>query len=292
MPLVAGPVSVAGLFPIANSGRIVYNFNEGWCFRLGDVAGAEAVGYDDSQWEMVCAPHTVRLEPADASGCRNYQGVCWYRKQFVVPAAMQGKEVTVHFEAIMGKQWIYVNGKLVKEHLGGYTPITIYLSEAGVKAGDTCLIAVKADNSDDKSYPPGKKQTQLDFAYHGGMYRDVWLIGKSPIHITDAVERGQVAGGGVFLHYGNISEKSADVYVDVEVEGKGKATVIARIKDAKGNVLKVLKQTKTVAKYSLFTQHPSSVVARRPLSLSGRDHGDEGKGSGGWRYGACWHPEG
>ncbi len=257
MPLVAGPVSVAGLFSIANSGRIVYNFNEGWCFRLGDVAGAEAVGYDDSQWEMVCAPHTVRLEPADASGCRNYQGVCWYRKQFVVPAAMQGKEVTVHFEAIMGKQWIYVNGKLVKEHLGGYTPITIYLSEAGVKAGDTCLIAVKADNSDDKSYPPGKKQTQLDFAYHGGMYRDVWLIGKSPIHITDAVERGQVAGGGVFVHYGNISEKSADVYVDVEVEGKGKVTIIARIKDAKGKVLKVLKQAKTVAKYSLFTLHSS-----------------------------------
>ncbi len=257
MPLVAGPVSVAGLFPIANSGRVIYQFNEGWCFRLGDVAGAEAVGYDDSQWEMVCAPHTVRLEPADASGCRNYQGVCWYRKQFVVPAAMQGKEVTVHFEAIMGKQWIYVNGKLVKEHLGGYTPVTIYLSEAGVKAGDTCLIAVKADNSDDKSYPPGKKQTQLDFAYHGGMYRDVWLIGKSPIHITDAVERGQVAGGGVFVHYGNISEKSADVYVDVEVEGKGKATVIARIKDAKGNVLRILKQTKTVAKYSLFTLHSS-----------------------------------
>lgn len=257
MPLVAAPVSVAGLFPIANSGRIVYNFNEGWCFRLGDVAGAEAVGYDDSQWEMVCAPHTVRLEPADASGCRNYQGVCWYRKQFVVPADMQGKEVTVHFEAIMGKQWIYVNGKLVKEHLGGYTPVTVYLSEAGVKAGDTCLIAVKADNSDDKSYPPGKKQTQLDFAYHGGMYRDVWLIGKSPIHITDAVERGQVAGGGVFLHYGNISEKSADVYVDVEVEGKGKATVIARIKDADGKVLRILKQTKTVAKYSLFTLHSS-----------------------------------
>lgn len=33
------------------------------------------------------------------------------------------------------------------------------------------------------------------------------------------------------------------------------------------------------------------MVARRPLSLSGGDHGDEGKGSGGWRYGACWHPK-
>lgn len=250
--LVAEPVSVAGLFPVANSGRVIFNFNEGWCFRLGDVAGAEAVSYNDTDWEMVCAPHTVRLEPADASGCRNYQGVCWYRKKFVMPTDLRGKEVTLHFEAIMGKQWIYVNGKLVKEHLGGYTPITIHLSQEGVNAGDTCLIAVKADNSDDKSYPPGKKQTQLDFAYHGGMYRDVWLIGKSPIHITDAVERGQVAGGGVFVHCGNVSEKQADVFVDVEVAGQGSSTITVHLKDAKGTILKTMRQTKSVNGYSTF----------------------------------------
>ena len=252
LPLYAQPTSVAGLYPVANSGRIVYNFNEGWCFRLGDVVGAEATDFDDSQWEMVCAPHTVRLEPADVSGCRNYQGVCWYRKRFVVPADMQGKEVTVHFEAIMGKQWVYVNGKLVKEHLGGYLPVTINLSKEGVKAGDTCLIAVKADNSDDKSYPPGKKQTQLDFAYHGGMYRDVWLIGKSPVHITDAIERGQVAGGGVFVHYGDITEKRADIFVDVDVEGQGNVTIVTRIKDAEGRLVKTLKESKKIATSSVF----------------------------------------
>ena len=257
LSLMATTVSVAGLYPLAGSGRVVYNFNEGWRFWLGDTAGAEAVSYDDSQWEVVCAPHTVRLEPSEVSGCRNYQGVCWYRKQFVVPSDLQGKEVTLHFEAVMGKQWVYVNGRLVKEHLGGYLPITINLSKEGVRAGDMCLIAVKADNSDDKNYPPGKKQTQLDFSYHGGMYRDVWLIGKSPLHITDAIERGQVAGGGVFLHYANISEKQADVYVNVEVEGKGKATVIVRLKDAEGRVVKTLKQTKAVANYSLFTLHSS-----------------------------------
>ena len=265
--LQAQTTSVAGLYPIANSGRVVYNFNEGWCFRLGDAPGAEATDFDDSQWEVVCAPHTVRLEPSEVSGCRNYQGVCWYRKQFVVPADLQGKELTVHFEAIMGKQWVYVNGRLVKEHLGGYLPITIHLSKEGVKAGDKCLIAVKADNSDDKTYPPGKKQTQLDFAYHGGMYRDVWLIGKSPVHITDAIERGQVAGGGVFLHYANISEKRADIFVDVEVEGRGRATVIARIKDADGKVLKTLKQTKAVASSSLFTLHFSLPISGRLRTL-------------------------
>ena len=233
--------SVAGLFPLQGSGRVIYNFNQGWRFHLGDAQGAEAVAFDDSRWAVVCAPHTARLEPADASGGRNYQGIVWYRKHFTVPADMKGKDVTVHFEAIMGKQDIFVNGKKVKSHLGGYLPITINLSELGVKAGDKCLIAVKADNSDDKTYPPGKKQAALDFCYHGGMYRDVWLIGKSPVAITDAIEANKVAGGGVFLHYDNISEQSADVFVNVEVGNTSgrtaQPTVIAVVKDRDGKQL-------------------------------------------------------
>lgn len=245
--------SVAGLFPLEGSGRVIYNFNQGWRFYLGDVQGAEALNFDDRQWEVVCAPHTAMLVPNEASGCRNYQGVVWYRKHFTVPADMKGKNVTVYFEAIMGKQNIYVNGKLVKENKGGYLPIIVNLSEADVKAGDDCLIAVMADNSDDKTYPPGKKQTALDFAYHGGMYRDVWLIGKSHIAITDPNEMNQVAGGGVFLHYDNISEKSAEVFINVNVkrdspltlpvrEGAITAEVVAKIKTAEGKLLKTLKQ--------------------------------------------------
>ena len=245
--------SVAGLFPLEGSGRVIYNFNQGWRFYRGDVQGAEALNFDDRQWEVVCAPHTAMLVPNEASGCRNYQGVVWYRKHFTVPADMKGKNVTVYFEAIMGKQNIYVNGKLVKENKGGYLPIIVNLSEADVKAGDDCLIAVMADNSDDKTYPPGKKQTALDFAYHGGMYRDVWLIGKSPIAITDPNEMNQVAGGGIFLHYDNISEKSAEVFINVNVKrdspltlpvrkGAITAEVVAKIKTAEGKLLKTLKQ--------------------------------------------------
>lgn len=244
--------SVAGLFPLQGSGRIIYNFNQGWRFHLGDAQGAEAADYDDSRWQVVCAPHSVRLEPAAASGGRNYQGVAWYRKHFTVPTDMQGKNVTVHFEAIMGKQDIFVNGKKVKSHIGGYLPITIDLTACGVKAGDKCLIAVKADNSDDKNYPPGKKQSALDFCYHGGMYRDVWLIGKSPVAITDAIEANKVAGGGVFLHYDNISEQSADVFVNVEIGNASRSaaqpTVTAVVKDDGGNtVCSVSKKIKVKA---------------------------------------------
>lgn len=240
--------SVAGLFPLSGSGRIVYNFNQGWRFHLGDVQGAEAAGFNDGKWDVVCTPHSPLLTPVEGSGCRNYQGVCWYRKHFVLPSETLGKNAILHFEAVMGKQKIYVNGKLVKEHLGGYLPINIDLTACGVKPGDEAVVAVMADNSDDKNYPPGKKQSQLDFAYHGGMYRDVWLIAKSDVAITDAVERNQVAGGGVFIHYNNISEKSAEVGINVEV-GKsasskaGSVTVVAKIKDAGGKIVKTLKQS-------------------------------------------------
>lgn len=247
----SGPASVAGLFPLPSSGRIIYNFNQGWRFNLGDVQGAEAVDFDDSRWQVVCAPHTARLEPSEASGSRNYQGVIWYRKHFTMPADMKGKNITVHFEAIMGKQDIFVNGKKVKEHFGGYLPITVNLSALGVKAGNKCLIAVKADNSDDKTYPPGKKQTALDFCYHGGMYRDVWLIGKSPISITDAIEANKVAGGGVFLHYDNISEKSSDVFVNVEVANTSKSAaspaVVVKIIDKDGKTVATLKKNVKIA---------------------------------------------
>ncbi|MDE6390734.1 MAG: hypothetical protein K2L26_04875 [Duncaniella sp.] len=64
-------ISVAGFFPIENSGRLVYDFNNGWRFHLGDVAAGEAVGLDDSSWEVVSTPHTMELLPAEGSGCRN-----------------------------------------------------------------------------------------------------------------------------------------------------------------------------------------------------------------------------
>ena len=212
---VVAQTSVAGLFPLDNSGRLVWNFNAGWRFHLGDVAGAEAKDFNDQSWEVVSTPHTVQLMPAEASGCRNYQGIAWYRKHFRLPKECAGRDVTLHFEAIMGKQTIYVNGQKVKEHEGGYLPITIPL--AGCSVGDDFVVAIKADNSDDKSYPPGKKQMTLDFAYHGGIYRDVWLIAKNKVAITDALEENKVAGGGIFVHYANISEKSAEVFVNTEI---------------------------------------------------------------------------
>lgn len=247
--------SVAGLFPLDNSGRLVWNFNAGWRFHLGDVPHAEQKDFDDKTWEVVATPHTVQLMPAEASGCRNYQGIAWYRKHFVIPQEAKGRNVTLHFEAIMGKQTIYVNGQKVKEHEGGYLPITVNLTDVGCSAGDDCVVAVKADNSDDKTYPPGKKQMTLDFAYHGGIYRDVWLIAKQKVAITDAVEEAKVAGGGIFVHYANISAKSAEVYVNTEVRNSDKQSRTVTVENQLSQQTKQTKLTLKPGEARTVTQH-------------------------------------
>lgn len=233
--------SIAGFVPLSESGRLVYDFNPGWRFYKGDIPGAEATNFDDSTWDVVSIPHSVALIPAEGSGGRNYQGPAWYRKRFVVPAEAGNRLVYLHFEAAMGKQKLYLNGKPIQEHIGGYLPFTLNLSSNGIQAGDSCTLAVFVDNSDDKSYPPGKRQYTLDFAYHGGIYRDVWMIAKSPIAITDAVDSNTVAGGGVFVHFADISEKSAQVHVNTEVQNSSRQNqrivVETTLKDARGNVI-------------------------------------------------------
>ena len=82
----------------------------------------------------------------------------------------------------------------------------------------------------------------MDFAYHGGIYRDVWMIAKSPVSITDPLDSQTVAGGGVFVHFDKISEKSAQVYVNTELQNDNQhtetVTVETTLTDADGKVIK------------------------------------------------------
>lgn len=214
--------SACGFYPVANSGREVYDFNGGWRFYRGDAATAGNSICNDKEWDIVSLPHTVQLLPAAASGGKNYQGVAWYRKYFRLDNSFTGKQVWLHFEAIMGKAKIFVNGKLVKEHFGGFLPITINLTKAGVKPNTGCVISVCADNSDDGSYPPGKPQSVLDFCYMGGIYRDCWLYSTAAIHVTDANEASVTAGGGVFVQYDSVSRSMAVLSVKTHVTNDSK----------------------------------------------------------------------
>lgn len=213
--------STAGFFRLPGSGRDVYSMNPAWRFHKGSLPDASAKGFDDRAWPVVSLPHGIEYLPAEASGCVNYQGEVWYRKHFTPDNAWQGKKLFLHFEAIMGKCQVWVNGHLVTEHFGGYLPVIADITGAIDWNADN-VIAVWADNSDDPSYPPGKAQNVLDFTYFGGIYRDCWLVAHNPVYITDPNYENETAGGGLFVAYDNVSEQQADVLLKIQVRNAGK----------------------------------------------------------------------
>lgn len=208
--------STAGFFELPHTGRTVYSMNPAWRMYKGSLKGAEQPGFNDKEWNLVSLPDGIEYVPTEASGCVNYQGEVWYRKHFTPEASWKGKQLVLHFEAIMGKSKVWINGTLVNEHFGGFLPVIANVTEY-IKYGEDNVIAVWADNSNDPSYPPGKPQDQLDFTYCGGIYRDCWMIVHNNVFITDPNYENETAGGGLFVSFGQISEKSAEVRLDAHI---------------------------------------------------------------------------
>ena len=259
--------STAGFYEVPSTGRQVYSMNLAWRFHRGDVQGhPESVHFNDSAWSVISVPHGLEYLPVESSGCANYQGVAWYRKHFIPSTELKGKQLFLHFEGIMGKCQVFVNGQLLKEHFGGYLPVIVDITK-NLKVGEKNLIAVKADNSNDPSYPVGKPQTQLDFTYFGGIYRDCWLVAHNDVFITHPNYENEVAGGGLFVSFADVSETSALVRLKTHIRNSSrssqKLSVEYVLKDKEGNAVKTararlsLKKGKAAHTESVLKlQHP------------------------------------
>lgn len=198
------------------------DFNPGWRFLLGDVEGAERAAFDDGAWDTATLPHTARVESLvtgePGSETYQWQGVCWYRKRFPLSPESAGRKVLLNFDGAMNVADVWLNGEYLGRHRGGWLPFGFDVSGL-VREGEN-LVAVRLDNRDNPVTGP-KPLAQLDFNPYHGIYRNVRLVIKDPLHITDPILAGQPAGGGVFVTYPDVSPVAATVRVRVHVRNDG-----------------------------------------------------------------------
>jgi beta-galactosidase len=211
--------------------------NDGWRFHLGDVPGAEAPSCPDAEWAVVDVPHAARLEArvTDKEARQQWEGICWYRKTFDVPTPPTGGVVWLRFEGAMNVADVFVNGVHRARSLDGYTPFVVDLTpEAGRRA---VTVALRLDNRATEVTGP-KPLPVLDFHLYHGLYREVSLIVKPALHITDEIMENRVASGGVFVTYPAASEQQATVATQVHLRNAGrepaKATVRTVLRELDG----------------------------------------------------------
>lgn len=195
-------------------------FNSGWRFKRlarNDQRGSvyAGTGFNDTGWEAVALPHTPRIESLHAHDM--WRGLCWYRKTFQLPDAYKEKKVFLEFEGVMIVAEVWVNGQKCATHKGGYLPFTVDISATANYGGDN-LVAVGVDNHDNPDVPPGKPLKQLDFCWYGGIYRNVNLVVKDRLHITDPVYANKPAWGGILVSYPKVTKDEALVRIQTHVQ--------------------------------------------------------------------------
>lgn len=168
-------------------------------------------------WEKINLPHTPFVEPLVV--LHQWQGICYYRKILNVSKKEIDKQLWLEFEGAMHLADVWVNRQHLIQHSGGYTPFVVDVTGM-LHADRGNEILVRLDNRNNPLIPPGKPLETLDFCYYGGLYRDVNLIVKHPVHITHPIMANEVAGGGIFVTYPYVSKQEAEIKVKTQVSNK------------------------------------------------------------------------
>ena len=145
--------------------RATQLINRDWTFTLGDVTGAEVPSFNDQGWSHVGLPHSFSM-PYFRSD-HFYVGYGWYRKSLPLNAAeIAGRRVALEFEGVFQDAEVFVNGKSVGRHQGGYNGFAYDVTSA-VNAGDN-LIAVRVNNL----WNPRLAPRAGEHVFSGGIYRE------------------------------------------------------------------------------------------------------------------------
>lgn len=198
------------------SGRETLNMNTDWAFYRGDIKDGCATELADSNWIPVVLPHIMQLEKKHCGGNSIYDGVGWYRRYFKLPRKYADKRVVVSFEGVMTNCEVYLNGKKITEHHGGYMGFVADLT-GKIKWNENNVLAIRVSAEPDPLTPPGKPQDKMDFYYYSGIYRDVRMIVTDKVYITDPLQEDLVAGGGQFVTFPEVTQDKARIHLSTHI---------------------------------------------------------------------------
>jgi len=236
-----------------DSDRQKLRINNDWRFFLDKDQSAQIshkVTGDD--WKQVSIPHGLALSDLNLNGSEDdatqqtfMRHVGWYSRTLDVKNVGE-KQVYLEFEGVHQVTNLWVNGKHVGEHnIGGYTPfhfeITQYLNPSGENE-----ILVSADNRVNKNIPPDGDQ--MDYIKWGGLYRDVYLVIKNPIHITFPWED---IDAGVHITTPTVTAEDATISIKASIannrDQNTEVEVISKVIDQEGYVILNLTTSKTIS---------------------------------------------
>ena len=185
------------------SAREIYSLNSGWKFFY-----AEENSSDNAR--EIALPHTWNLDAFVGNGTY-LQTSANYQRTLFVPAEWKGKRVFLRFHGVQSVADVFVNGRHIGEHYGGYTAFTFEITDK-VSYGYNNALLVAVSNAMRNDVLP----TSAEENRYGGIYRNVELI------VTEKTTVSPLYYGteGIMVHQIEVSKERVSGKVDIALLGK------------------------------------------------------------------------
>lgn len=232
------------LYPILSDTRTVIDLNGIWAFKLD-----KGNGFEDKWFESSLKETTSMAVPSSfndvgvTAEIRNHVGWVWYEREFTVPSVLLSERVVLRFGSATHKAKVFVNGKLITEHVGGFTPFETEINSFLQKGKNRLTVAVNTI-VDETTLPVGnyseeeiegkgkviKNNPNFDFFNYAGIHRPVKLYTTPKTFIKDVTVLTTIDGT---ITYEVEASEQADVIIQV-IDEEG--MVVATASGAKGAV--------------------------------------------------------
>lgn len=182
------------VFGFVSARRFDWLINDNWQFRFGYQV-------QRGSGQLVQLPHTWNALDADVRP-DYYRGEGNYTKDLFVDSSWKGKRLFLRFEGANTVANVFVNGKHIGEHRGGYGAFVFEITHA-VRYGQNNRLLVRVSNALRLDVMP----LVGDFNFYGGIYRDVHLVMTDGVNISLT----DYASSGVYLVQKQVSHEQACV---------------------------------------------------------------------------------
>ena len=165
------------------------NLNGIWQFEIDPGLSGQEKGWASGKEfsKEILVPFCPESELSGIKN-RDFMPSVWYRRSFKIPENWSNKHVWLHFGAVDYEATVWLNGRLVGGHRGGYTPFAFDITDF-LQKGENELVLRVFDDTRSPTQPTGKQSTRFDsygclYTRTTGIWQTVWLEAVPEPHIT------------------------------------------------------------------------------------------------------------
>lgn len=160
------------------------NLNGLWDYAITDTAAGIPIRWDGK----ILVPYPIESALSGVMKRVSARDRIWYQRTLKIPALLRSKRVLLNFEAVDWEAHVFIDGKEVGAHQGGYDPFTVDITSF-IKPGEKHKLTVSVRDPSTEGYQPvGKQFTKpggIWYTPSSGIWQTVWLEKVPRTHIVD-----------------------------------------------------------------------------------------------------------